>query len=202
VPTPPGIFCLEGDWSRSIASRQSVEPLMRLLEDCGAARYVHRDVATRAELNFYIERWLRLARTKYPIGYFGFHGSSRTLHLSRSESMDLDELASQLGSRCSGRILYFGACSTLAVPDVVLMDFCSTTKAKGVVGYTKDVDFAESAGFEIHLLMDLLHASSFKPAYQRLCNNHPVLSKRLGLRMASATWASPRSVALEAARAK
>ena len=49
VPTPAGIFCLEGDWSRSIASRQSVEPLLRLLEDCGAARYVHRDVATRAE---------------------------------------------------------------------------------------------------------------------------------------------------------
>ena len=91
----------------------------------------------------------------------------------------------------------FDTCGSRRCADGLLL----STKAKGVVGYTKDVDFAESAGFEIHLLMDLLNASSFKPAYQRLCNNHPVLSKRLGLRMASATWASPRSVALEAARA-
>jgi hypothetical protein len=195
---PRGIFCLEGDWAASIRSRQSVEPLLKLLEDCGATKYIHRDVATRAELDHYLDRWLSRGMTRYKIGYLGFHGSRQTLHLSKKEDISLDQLADQLGPRCSGRILYFGACSTLAVPNESLMAFCAKTKARGIVGYTKDVGFIDSAGFEIHLLTDLLVSTNFKSAYKRLCSDHPVLTQRLGLRMAHATWASDRSVALNA----
>lgn len=192
------IFCLEGDWSRSIKSRQSVEPLLQLLQDCGATTYVHRDVATRAELNHYLDRWLARGMTRFKIGYLGFHGSRHTLHLSRNESITLSELADELTGRCNGRLLYFGSCSTLAVQDSDLQDFCRQTSARGVVGYTKDVDFVESAGFEIHMLTDLLRATNVRSAYNRLRKEHPVLTTRLGLRMAHATWASERSVAINA----
>jgi hypothetical protein len=84
-----GVFCFEGDWSPSIKSRQSVEPVLELLQNCGAATYIHRDVATKEEFCHYIDRWLRLSKESYRIGYLGFHGSPRTLHLSKRTSMDI-----------------------------------------------------------------------------------------------------------------
>ena len=197
----PGIFCLEGDWSANISSRQSVEPLLELLQNCGAARYIHRDVATREELCHYVGRWLHLSRAAYPIGYLGFHGSPKTLHLSKKSSLTLDDLAGVLGKRAAGRILYFGSCATLATSDDKLKAFCAATKVKGIVGYTKWVDFITSAGFEIHLLTDLLQTTNFKAAHTRLSKQHPVLTKELGLRMAHSTWASDRSVAVAAMKA-
>ncbi|MEV7428324.1 DUF6642 family protein [Nocardioides sp. NPDC092400] len=195
-----GVFCLEGDWDRDVQSRRSVEPVLELLSNCGELPYVHRDVATRAELDHYLDRWLTRDMAHFPIGYLGFHGSRRTLHLSEQEEITLEQFADTLDGRCQNRILYFGSCSTLAVDDEVLMGFCARTGARGIVGYTKDVSWAESAAFEILMLTDLLHASRIKSAYDRLRREHNQMTERLGLRMAHATWASDRALMSGASR--
>jgi hypothetical protein len=190
----PGIFCLEGDWNADLRSRQSVEPVLQLLAECDAAQYIHRDVATKHELDHYLDRWFGRGLSAYRVGYLGFHGSPRTLHLSKKETLDLDELADAIDGRGSGKTLYFGACGTLGLKDEVLMDFCRRTGVRGVVGYTKSVDYIESLSFELVLLWDLLHRANLKSTYERLRREHPVLTRRLGLRMAHGLWASDRSI--------
>lgn len=188
-----GVFCLEGDWDDDIKSRQSIEPMLQLLTECGEIAYIHRDVATRDELEHYLDRWFRRGMSSYRVGYLGFHGSRRTLHLGRDQ-ITLDDLAELLADRCAGKILYFGSCSTLAITDDDLIEFCRATGARGVVGYTKNVDYIESVSFEMILLSELVRSANFKSVYTRLRRDHPELTKRLGLRMAHKTWASDRSL--------
>jgi hypothetical protein len=185
-----------------MTSRQSVEPLLEFMSYSGTIDYVHRNVATKDEFCYYLDRWFARGMSKYRLGYLGFHGSRSTLHLSRKVTLTLDELGDLLKGRCKGRILYFGSCSTLAVPDDQLMDFCRRTGARGLIGYTKDVGFMETAGFEIIMLTEVVYSTNFRSVYTRLCREHPVLTRRLGLRMAHSKWASERSVALDALKAK
>lgn len=193
-----GIFCFEGDWSDKPSNQQSVEPVLRLLADCEYAKYVHRNVATRSSLEHYLDRWLKADMRDYFIGSFAFHGSTGSLWLNSKENITLQELGELMAGRCEGRILYFGSCATLAVADDELKQLCKVTGAKGVVGYTREVDFVESAAFELILLSDLLLATNFKSSYTRLRRNHDELTRQLGLRMAHATWASDRSIAKKA----
>lgn len=56
-PALPGIFCLEGEWDPDLRRRKSVLPILELLERLDVARTIHRDVATRDELAFYLAKW-------------------------------------------------------------------------------------------------------------------------------------------------
>ena len=194
----PGVFCLEGDWELSMESRISVEPALRLLEAQDSIRLVHRDVATLAELKYYLARWLGAQMRGYTFGYFGFHGSAETLYIGDDE-LALSELEEMLAGRCEGRVIYFGSCSVLKAEGEVLQRFCRTTSARAVVGFTRDVDWVEAAAFEILLVQKLEWAKNMKPAYDWLTREYPDLTNKLGFRMAHSRWSSDRTIAVQAA---
>ena len=120
---------------------------------------------------------------------FAFHGSARTLHLSGA-NVTLDELASEIEGRARGRILYFGSCETLEIPDKEIETFRRTTRAQAVVGYTKSVDFLEAAAFEL-LLIECLSSFPDLPSRSKkqLWNKYPNLIQRLGVKFVHATRA-------------
>ncbi|WP_124258437.1 DUF6642 family protein [Rhodococcus ruber] len=196
---PPGVLCLEGEWTPSIGARLSIEPALRLVEFNSIVRVAHRDVATRAELEYYLDKWLGKGNgtAGYDLCYFGFHGSCETILLGQDE-MSLDQLAELLAGRCVGKVLYFAACKVLAAPGEHLKSFCKKTGAKAIVGYTRDVDWFEAAALELLLITQLVRSVSMKPAYTKIKKKYPDLARRLGFRMAHSTWASDRSVAKSA----
>lgn len=194
----PGIFCLEGEWRGSMTDPQTVEHVLRLLEGAQTNDVIHRDVGTREELSYYATRWTQKQYSNYGLGYFAFHGEKGCLWVGR-ERVSLQDLASTLAGRLNSRIIYMGSCSTLAAPDDDLRQFCKTTGAKALVGYTRDVDWIESAAFDVLLLWELTHSNSTRPIFTRLCRQYPDLTRRLGFRMAMKTWVSDRKVAVSAA---
>lgn len=195
----PGVFCLEGSWDYSLDSRLSIESALRLLERNQTIRLVHRDVATRGEFDHYVDRWLRRELKGYDFLYLGFHGTPKTLYVGDEEQLTLDEFAELIDGRCGGKVLYFASCKVLAADDDTLTDFCRRTGAKAVAGYTRDVDWVEAAAFELLLVSDLVRARNMKSAYTRLRKEYPEFTRKLGFRMAHATWASERSIAVAAA---
>jgi hypothetical protein len=188
----PGIFCLEGEWDHeTVTSRLSVRPLLELVEmlDVSGGTF-HRDVATRGELTYYLERWTADDETDFPVAYLAFHGSPGCLALAR-ESVTLTELAEMLGTGAAGRVIHFGTCGTLKVASDDLSAFCRRTGVRGVTGYTGYVDWAESAGFDILLLRELLGSANLKPMFKRLEKRYPGFVEDLGLRVATPNWALP-----------
>ena len=106
-----GVFCLEGPWF-GVKDRTSMEPVLRLLETLKDYRvpYLHFDVGTREEFDFYLEKWAGASfRETHPILHLAFHGESGEIAVGegRNTSVTLDDLAERLEGRCKGRVIHF-----------------------------------------------------------------------------------------------
>ncbi len=138
--------------------RSSVEPILSLLRqwDPFFVPYVHRDVGTRAEFDFYIRKWLTRRMSRFPILYLAFHGEENALRIGDPRRainrVTLEELASAMEGRCEGRIIYFGSCGTLALHGNSINAFLRRTGALAVCGYRYDVAWLDSTAFEVMVL--------------------------------------------------
>ncbi|WFE65526.1 DUF6642 family protein [Micromonospora sp. WMMD714] len=191
---PKGVFCVEGEWHADLAERGSVLPTLELLERLGRLRFIHRDTATVEELRYFLDRWLSSQRyASYEVGFFALHGSPTTLHLSGRQSVELDEMAGWMAGRCTGKRLYFGSCSTLQAPEEALRAFLRETGAAMVCGFTKNVDWVESAAFETVLVERLVNGGSTYSAEAlfRSARWAP-MAQHLGFRAVYRHGASPR----------
>ncbi len=202
----PGIFCLEGQWAQgsspSLLDRTTVYPQLLMLEQMKISRgVIHRDVATKEEFEHYAREWARPSYRNYPIAYFASHGIKSGIALGRDQ-LSLGEIAQMLRGKLSGRTVYFGSCNTLAASEVVLMNFCKSTGAKAIAGYTKPVEWLSSASFDFILIPELMRAKSIRPIYARLLKNHQGFVRELEFRIATSTWASPRKPAQSALNPK
>lgn len=187
-----GVFCLEGEWDHdSLESRLSVRPLLELLEMLKVSSgTIHRDVATRSELEHYLNRWTEDTESSYTVAYLAFHGTPGGIALA-SEDVTLAELAAYLGQGAKGRTIFVGSCGTLDAPESELREFCRSTGVRGLVGYVNDVDWEKSAAFDILVLSQLLQSTNLKPMVARLQADHPGFVDGLGLKVATAAWVLP-----------
>lgn len=198
---PDGVFCLEGPWGLhgDLTDKTSVQQQLRMLESaeyCG--KVIHRDVATREEFEHYLKEWLKKKYVRYPLAYLAFHGEQGLLKIGKDE-LTLADLSAIIGSKkAANRIVYFGACSTMAAPELELTTFCKVTGAKAIVGYTRPIDWLESAAFDCLLVPRLLTSTYVRTVFTSLEREHPKFVRRLGLRIATAQGATVRKIALEA----
>lgn len=186
-----GIFCLEAEWF-GLRSSVSVRPALEFLRASDfRVPFVHRDVATRAELEHYLRKWLQQAHSAYPILWLSIH-TRRGLLLPgdvrrRDEKMDFDELEERLAGQCAGRMIHFGGCRTIDLPRARIQRFLTATKAVAVSGFLAEVDWSESTLFEMALLLELqrepLKADGLARMQRRLLRHHGTMAGRLGFRM-------------------
>ncbi len=156
-----GIFCIEtATWDQeNEKSHLSVRPMLEILRNLTDIPFIHRDVATKGELKYFLERWASLkddrGNATYPILYAGFHGTEGQIYLNSETMIDIDDIRMYLDSKCENRVIHFGSCSTLAISPEELHDFLDTTEASAVSGFEKDIDWLESFSFECMYLRSL-----------------------------------------------
>ncbi|WP_323756507.1 DUF6642 family protein [Roseivirga sp.] len=153
------IFCLEGSWDANFKSKSTIEPVLDLLDKCQITKYIHKDCATKSEMEFYLKKWTNKQYDDYPILYLAFHGEQNTLHLQDSK-ITLEEIAEILANRCKGRILIFGSCSTLNIDKRYIKKLLKTTAALAVCGYGTDVDWVKSTANDL-LIIEALQGNEF-----------------------------------------
>lgn len=179
-----GIFCIEGQWHRDLSERGSVLPTLELLERLGTIRFIHKDVAAQDELFFYLNRWLLKQYADFKVGFFAMHGEPTKLYLNEWHTVDVDDVAEQMSDQCGGKRLYFGSCSVLRASDARLRDFVAKTGAALVCGYTREVDWVESAAFETVLLDVLANGQQHNSAELRMGSSRwAPLAAYLGFRV-------------------
>ena len=191
---PKGIFCLEGDWWQSIKRPSSVEPVLQLLKQSDRHRvpYIHRNVATRDALSYYVRKWTQKRYSGYPILYLGFHGSPGTIHLGdgrfKDSEVTLELMLQDLTGKCEGRIIHFASCGVLDLHGSRLNSFLKQTGALAVSGYaSEDVAWLRSAAFEVLAFAAMqdnaLTTRGARAIERRIRKELPVLAKELGFRM-------------------
>ncbi len=179
----PGVFCLEGDWSNRLTDRSSVRPLLDLVEQLGFAKTIYRDIGTPAELEHYVSKWTQKRYAAYGLGYFAFHGTAGALWIG-PQSVSLEQLGELIDGRGAGRIVHFGSCSTLDVDDATLQGFLKSSGLRAVSGYGTDIEWLESAAFDLLLIDALTRYQRADAAFKGVVKRYPDLMKRLDLRYA------------------
>lgn len=180
-----GIFCLEGEWHSDLRRRMSVRPVLELLESLGIATFIHRDVASRGDLDYYLRKWKQARYSSFTVLYLAMHGEPKGLELG-NDSISLEELANVLSGSCKGRIVYFGSCLTSDADEASLRAFARETGARAVVGYAKEVDWLQSASFEVVLLDRLVSPRRSDALFNQLTKDYAGFTSELGLVIATA----------------
>ena len=149
-----GIFCLEGLWDNDLKRKSTVQPILNMLEVNDGVKYIHQDVATIEELEFYLKQWKQARYRNFPILYLAFHGENEALLIGKEE-YSLDRLGEMLYEACYNSIVMLASCSTLKTDRRNLKRFLRKTKALALCGYKSRVDWMLAAAFELLLLSEL-----------------------------------------------
>lgn len=186
-----GIFCLESEWF-GLRSSVSVRPALELLRASDyRIPYIHRDVATREELEHYLRKLFQGRHDLYDILWIAIH-SRRGLLLPGdmrrpNERVTLDTLEAALAGKCHGRMIHFGGCRTIALPPARLRAFMESTRAVGVSGFLEEVDWTESTLFETTYLLELqkqpLTARGLRAVRTAMRRLRPVETRDWGFRL-------------------
>jgi len=159
-----------------------VRPLLEVADAVGKIRFLHVPVLTRESFDAAVRMWRQRQYSEYSIGYFALHGSPGRLLIGR-QSVTLGELGEMLRGACRGRLLYFGSCETLGIPDEELAEFRRTTGARAIIGYTESIDWLESSAFDLLLLEAAAHYKRPDALEKWMRKNYAELCTRLGFRV-------------------
>lgn len=176
------VFCLEGNWEKNdLTDRSSLEPLLHLLECHSEIEYIRRDVATKAEFDYYLRRWAKL---DHDFGYLAFHGDrGKAVLLDDGSQISLANLGRRLKETKAAKdaVIFIASCYGLAVSPQSLQSIYSNSGASAVCGYTKEIDTIEAAAFEILLMHELYGAwrNACRPL-KRFVKQYPTLVEELG----------------------
>jgi len=149
-----GIFCLEGLWDNDLKRKSTVQPILNMLEVNSGVPYIHQDVATVEELEFYLSRWKQTRYRNFPILYLAFHGEIEALLIGKYE-YTLDRLSSLLNESCRNSIIMLASCSTLKTDVRNINRFLKKTRALAICGYKSKVNWMLAAAFELLVLASL-----------------------------------------------
>ena len=178
----PGIFCVEGGWSSRLTDEASVRHLLEFLRASGKVRFTHDEVHSLDALKHVVSKWPQHQYSRYPLGYFGFHGKPGCLLLGRRR-ITLEELGEHLAGACRGRTIYFGSCSVLDVPKKRVEAFRRATRARCVAGYTEEVDWFASAAFDLLLFEALTYYRRMDAVDRWMRYEYGPLARKLGFKM-------------------
>ena len=89
VYMPKGVFCLEGDWG-GLKDQTTVEPMLELLHNMHdrQVKYIHRNIATLQQFDYYMSKWTQQGQKNYPILYLGFHGMPNTIFVGDQRKVE------------------------------------------------------------------------------------------------------------------
>ena len=180
-----GVLCLEGEWSYSLTEKQTVLPLLELLEQTAPDfKFIHRRIATIEEFDFFINKWKLKEYSDYKILYISTHGYKGGINIAGKTDISLEELSQRLRGKAQGRFIYLAGCNTMKSPDTDLLRLLKETKAKGLIGYTKVVDSLESSAFDMLLLEALRYYDGKAAGYAKkyIEKNYGTLSRKLGFK--------------------
>ena len=183
-----GIICIETEFeitSNRNRLHLNSEPLLQFLSKTYGIPYIYRKVATIEELKYYFKQFRKKEYSdKYHIYYFSFHGETHLISFESGESLDLSELSNMANGIFDGKIVHFGSCRTMLGSQSTIQDFCNTSGAKMVSGFTKKVNFDLCAIHDAALIAETISCKQIPTIINHMYNLYRGLQEKLGFRYA------------------
>ena len=182
-----GIICLETEWKHTKAGNKrslDSEPLLTFIGKAFNCNTIYRRIATKAELQFYLNRFSLKAYENYSIFYLSFHGNTKAIQLEGDGEIKLCELSDLANGCFAGRYVHFSSCRTMLGSEQDLFRFKNDTGAKSISGYTKQVDCTLSAINDIAYFDQILkHSQRTDLAEHNMIKLYEGLGRELGFKI-------------------
>lgn len=182
------IACLESIWFDDVENRDrvSVVPVLELISKNseGEIQFSHLTCNTESEFTYNLGVLKKLRKEKYGILYLAFHGQPGEIHLADGTKISLEKLADLMGKGFADWVVHFGSCGTIDVSQSRLTKFATSTQVLLVAGYTKDVDWMESAAMDLLFLDRLQDYKDMSRMWNALVKKSESLMKATGLKIA------------------
>lgn len=173
------IFAIEGEWETKLNKELTIKSTLTLLKEVCNVESIFRKTNTVESLIQYLKVSSTASYKKYGTIVIGTHGDKGEILLSDFESISIRDLAEQCEDLFTDKIVHFSSCGILKRASDIRY-FKELTNAKGVCGYTRDVDFLESSIVDILLFSSLYRNNSLVITQKFLMSNYPDLVKKLG----------------------
>jgi len=181
-----GIYCIEGLWEKDVRDKSTVLPILELLEKRGICNHVYHTSATKEEFEFFLNKWkTKKINSDYPILYLAFHGEIGAICINNKEKYTLEDISQILENSCTGKVLYFGSCSTFNIHKSKINALLKKTDAIAAIGYKSDIDWIKSTACDMFvfeaLQNDKLDSKGIKKIHQDIISEYGNLYKTLEL---------------------
>ncbi len=170
------VACLESLWDDKTEDRLNVVPILELISKTLDVKCSQLNCNTENEFEYNLGL---LRKRNYGILYLGFHGSGGTIFLHDKSEIDLAEIAEMMGNGFSDWIIHFGSCGVLRKKKA-LEDFVGNTQVAVATGFTKTIDWIESAALELLLFQAFQTYTNPKLACRSMLTKYPDLVNRTG----------------------
>ena len=181
-----GIICIETEFeitsSRNRLSLNS-EPLLQFISKTYGIPYIYRKVATLEELRYYFKQFRKKEYSdKYHFYYFSFHGETHLISFESGKTLNLSELSDLAGGLFEGKFVHFGSCRTMLGSQSTIQEFCNTSGAKMVSGFTKKVSFDLCAIHDAAFIAETIICKQIPSIINHMNSLYGGLQKKLGFR--------------------
>lgn len=176
VQKKKNIACLESLWDDDTENRLNVIPLLEVISRSWKIKFSHLTCNTVEELVYNLHL---LRKRNYGILYLAFHGSPGKIHLHNGDELSLRDLSEMMGDKFTDWIVHFSSCNTLKKQSDAY-DFINSTQVSIATGFTRSVNWIESAAFELMLFQNLQYYKSPKVACKTLLEKHQSLAEITG----------------------
>ena len=173
------IISIEAWESYESEPRAGMKSLLDFLSITNKIRYNYNFVYTPEELRYVLQT---VPTQKSGLVYLALHGNPEKISIGAwSEfSITLDELADMMGHRFQGLAFHFASCAVMNSWQETLSDFKERTGVAFVSGFSKYVDFTESAIIDHILISEFAYSRSYKRMFQRMYDTHKKLLQNNG----------------------
>ena len=176
--TSKNIYCLESNWKSHPSSKQSIKPILDLLNTTYNVKYIYKKCLTKDDFIMNIERYAFKRYKNYPILYIACHGKRNRIQVG-NEYITLNEISNVLQGKLKGKFVHFGSCSTLSTSWRNISNFISVTKCNFISGYCKDVDYIGSTAFELLFFQILQEISLVSKIEKKISKEFHSIAKKL-----------------------
>ena len=183
-----GIICIETECEITTEKNKlplNSEPLLQFLSKAYNIPYIYRKVATVEELEYYFKKFRKKEYTdKYHIFYFSFHGETQIISLESGVEISLSKLSDMANGIFEGKFVHFGSCKTMFGTQPKIEEFCKSTGALMVSGFTKKVDSNLCAIHDMAFIAETIGCKQIPTIISHMDKLYGGLQEKLGFRYA------------------
>ncbi|MFN7117084.1 MAG: DUF6642 family protein [Saprospiraceae bacterium] len=141
------IYCLDTFWGEDFSEKAQVLSILKFLQEIHDIEFFYWRCATYEEFKYHLQNTI-INEKSLAIWYLAFHGEPNKIWVGE-KGITLGRIAKIGSSAFKNNIVHFGSCETLSLNENKIQVFLGDTGAKAVSGYTKSIDFVESAALDI-----------------------------------------------------